>query len=454
MTRLALALALGVCACDPVADAIVGSEDSSGGVDETSGGYEPDPSSDEDGDGIARSDDCNDHHAAVFPGAPEVFDGFDNDCDGEIDEDGADEPSFEGYGESVRGGAGGEVVRVTTLEDAGPGSLREALQAGSGPIVIEFDVAGEIVLQSNVSIRRPFVTIHGASAPAPGITVVLPSPDLSFEVQGTHDVIVTHLRFVGSHVPGQPPASNEPAFGIDADSAPDNVASGVVFDHLTVLNTPGGGPDLWGEIRDVTVSYCLVANSRSGTTATYFGPEPLYTLQRISFHHNAWIGNDVHNPQFRADVRDLDFVNNVVADWGDEVAEGVGLLIRAKEDEPSVSANVVGNHFSADTRREWAIVYGDVPGASDGDGGPQTPAPPGAVVPSAALGSLWLADNRVPSETVDQYSTVTEPNPVPDEARMQRFAVETLAEATLAWVGTRDRTDDEQARLDAVAARF
>ncbi len=41
---------------------------------------------DADGDGWPAEDDCNDEDASVFPGAEETCDGFDNDCDEEIDE--------------------------------------------------------------------------------------------------------------------------------------------------------------------------------------------------------------------------------------------------------------------------------------------------------------------------------------------------------------------------------
>ena len=451
------AVMLGVLAmaCDPVGQAIVagpGAGSESG--DDAADGFMPGPEDDADGDGAPRADDCNDFHATVYPDAPEVFDGFDNDCDGAIDEDGANEPAFEGYGSAVVGGAGGEVVRVTSLEDSGPGTLREALASSTGPTIVEFDVAGEIAVQSEICIERPFVTINGASAPAPGITLRLLGNDAALVVQGTHDIIVTHLRIVGPYVVGEVPPDNTPGVTIDGDSVPDNVASGVVLDHLTVIGTKGGGPDLWGEMRDVTVSYSLIVDSYSGTSASYFGGEPYYTLQRVSLHHNAWIGNAVHNPQLRGDVRDFDFVNNVIADWSGDDIGGMGLYIRAEQGEPVVSANVVANHFSAAVRPEWGIVYGLRPGPTDDDGGPLAPASQGEVVASSALGSVWIADNELPSETIDKFSTVAQANEVPAEAVVQTFEAAMLSEATLAAVGAHHRTSAEQTRIDGVAGRF
>ncbi len=42
---------------------------------------------DADGDGVAACEDCNDTNAAVSPNNPEICDGIDNDCDGDVDSD-------------------------------------------------------------------------------------------------------------------------------------------------------------------------------------------------------------------------------------------------------------------------------------------------------------------------------------------------------------------------------
>ncbi len=70
--------------------------------DTTSGDDDDTTSADQDGDGWEEHQDCNDLDAQVFPGAPELCNDRDDDCDDLIDEDGTD-PWFEdqdgdGYG--------------------------------------------------------------------------------------------------------------------------------------------------------------------------------------------------------------------------------------------------------------------------------------------------------------------------------------------------------------------
>lgn len=97
-------------------------------------------------------------------------------------------PGAVGYGRHAVGGRGGTVYVVSSLEDSGPGTLREAADA-SGPRMIVFDVSGYIDLDSQISIDDPFVTIAGQTSPG-GVTV----RGSRIKVRAS-DVIVRGMRF-------------------------------------------------------------------------------------------------------------------------------------------------------------------------------------------------------------------------------------------------------------------
>jgi hypothetical protein len=70
---------------------------------------------------LEDSSDCDDNAPAVFPGADEVCDGVDNDCDAEVDE-GLDQTW---YADADGDGFGDPSAPLTTCEDPGPGYLTD-----------------------------------------------------------------------------------------------------------------------------------------------------------------------------------------------------------------------------------------------------------------------------------------------------------------------------------------
>jgi len=94
-----------------------------------------------------------------------------------------------------------DVVRVTNLDDSGPGSLRDALENQPGPKVIVFEVSGNIRLQRGIDIggshgkdgeaKGSYITIAGQTAPSPGITLM----HCGIEINANcHDILMQHIR--------------------------------------------------------------------------------------------------------------------------------------------------------------------------------------------------------------------------------------------------------------------
>src|SRR4051812_8818093 len=77
-------------------------------------------------------------------------------------------PGAEGFGQFATGGRGGETIHVTTLDDSGPGSFRNAVSKPKRTVV--FDVNGTIQLKSNIAVSSD-ITLNGDTAPGEGITL-------------------------------------------------------------------------------------------------------------------------------------------------------------------------------------------------------------------------------------------------------------------------------------------
>src|SRR5262245_51598708 len=81
-------------------------------------------------------------------------------------------PGAVGWAATTVGGRGGRIIRVTTLDNDGPGSLRAAIEAGGARIIV-FEVGGVIDLdRRTLKISEPNVTIAGQTAPSPGVTLI------------------------------------------------------------------------------------------------------------------------------------------------------------------------------------------------------------------------------------------------------------------------------------------
>lgn len=223
-------------------------------------------------------------------------------------------PGAEGYGAYTRGGRGGRRIVVDNLNDSGPGSLRAALEA-SGPRWIQFRVGGDIVLQSDIVIRNPYLTVDGSSAPLPGIT--LRRHGL---VVHTHDVILRQFRI---RIGDEDVHTNDPNIhygGGDGEYALyfTDGSSNSIADHLSLSWSTNKILSTTKFADRITVQWCLLAEALN---LDQHGYASIAGGNRVTWHHNLFAHNFGRNPRFQGAV-DADFRNNVIYDWGETSAYG------------------------------------------------------------------------------------------------------------------------------------
>ncbi len=211
-------------------------------------------------------------------------------------------PGAEGAGANATGGRGGSVYYVTNLNDSGPGSLRTGISTGNRTIL--FKVSGTIDLQSDLKINKPNITIAGQTAPGDGITL----RRRLTSVQNTHDVIV---RFIRSRVGDLDSSFQDDSFHVvgGTNIMVDHVSSSWSVDEcLSVTHST-----------NVTIQWSMISeslkNSQHVKGAHGYATLLRYGQGQLTFHHNLYQHHDSRNPRLGDNLK-LDFVNNVIYDWG------------------------------------------------------------------------------------------------------------------------------------------
>jgi len=217
-------------------------------------------------------------------------------------------PGAEGFGSDTPAGRGGQVIRVTTLDALGPGSLQEAIQT-PGPRTIVFEVGGIIETRHLLVVTEPFVTIAGQTAPPPGITIAGAGIDIV-----THDVLIQHLRLrVGDHPEGPDPDSRD-GFGVHQGGAR------VVIDRCSIAWAIDEGTSTWGrQLHDITYSNCIIAENLSRSLHSK-GEHSKGLLigdntRRIAVLNNLFAHNMRRNPLIKGNVSAL-VANNLIYNPG------------------------------------------------------------------------------------------------------------------------------------------
>jgi len=232
----------------------------------------------------------------------------------------------DGGGSYATGGRGGYVFVVTNLEDNDvgsseqliPGSLRYALAQQTKRIVV-FTVSGVIHLKSPLTISSGNLTILGQTAPGDGICIA----DYPVKIDHADNVIIRFLRIRM----GDEKLTAAEADGADALSV--NDSKNVIIDHCSFSWSTDECVSCYGN-KDFTLQYCFITESLriSKHDKGKHGYAGIWGGANASFHHNLLAHHDSRNPRFDHDFVDtkytgpIDYVNNVVYNWGDKSAYG------------------------------------------------------------------------------------------------------------------------------------
>src|SRR3989344_4353278 len=218
-------------------------------------------------------------------------------------------PGCEGYGCETTGGRGGQVIKVTNLNDSGPGSLRAALEA-SGPRIVVFEVSGIItLLNRDININNPYITIAGQTAPSPGITLknfgIAPS---------THDILIQHIRI---RIGDQGGNGDLDAVGDIFNPKRDEVYN-IVLDHLSL----GWSNDeiIGSYASNLTISDSILSEALHDANHYDGKPHSKAVLvgersRNVSIIRNLFAHNNDRNPYYKGDTSGA-VINNVIYDAG------------------------------------------------------------------------------------------------------------------------------------------
>ncbi len=225
-------------------------------------------------------------------------------------------PGAWGGGMYSFGGRGGKVIVVTNLDDSGAGSFRAACET-AGPRIVVFNVAGIVRLKSVLSIRAPYITIAGNTAPGDGVCIAGDTVELD-----THDVIIRHMRF----------RRGETDVTDRNDSIGGNPVGNIMIDHVSaswgldenmsmyrhMFTPPDGGKELKLPTVNITIQNSIFSECLN-TFHHAFGS----TIGGLNstFHHNLWASNAGRNPSVGM-YGDFTFVNNVIFNWRHRTIDG------------------------------------------------------------------------------------------------------------------------------------
>ncbi|MFT5355613.1 MAG: hypothetical protein ACI9KE_002832 [Polyangiales bacterium] len=266
-------------------------------------------------------------------------------------------PEAEGFGRNASGGRGGDIYKVTTLDDSGPGSLREAVSQPGRTIL--FEVSGYIETRSTIEVAAN-TSIAGQTAfrsGGQGITVRRdpnnPSGGPLFVSGG--NTIVRHIRFrPGSRVEGD----------CCGDAWLAYETSDLIFDHVSASYSSDEMFDFTGST-DITIQNSILSEPLSEGSSPRAGGKTVMGKysDRVSIYRTLIANSSQRNPLLSpidglTTTHEYEYVNCYGFNLG-SFALGTG----DNDSGAPIHMNIIGNYWhnpsNSSQSRRWIHLEGE-----------------------------------------------------------------------------------------------
>lgn len=278
-------------------------------------------------------------------------------------------PGAEGFGKYAMGGRGGEVYHVMNLMDAGPGSLRYALENRKRnshdeiiPRTVVFRVAGTIHLLKEIVIADPFLTIAGQTAPGGGICIIANhsfcAPAITIR---SNDIIIRYLKmrygpakkvFLKKHEYCEDCAGCDKSENI---SIRGKSAYNIVIDHCSLSWSADNNASVWSDPFNITFQYCIFSEGLLNSSHSHPNHSKGLLVgggtDKLTVYRNLFAHNSDRNPWVKANDEDFNtsvfqVVNNVNYNWGYRAFDNGTDYSEHWAPKPGhTKVNIIGNYF-------------------------------------------------------------------------------------------------------------
>jgi len=238
-------------------------------------------------------------------------------------------PTAEGYGKYAKGGRGGAVYEVINLNDNGEGSLRAAIEAAE-PRTVIFRVSGTIILESPLTIKHPYITIAGQTAPGDGICIRRHPLKIDAD-----NVIIRYLRVrLGDES------------GNDYDAISGRYHKHIILDHVSASWSVDECVSVY-HCDSITVQWCIISESmsKSNHIKGSHGFGGIWGSNYGTYHHNLLAHHSSRNPRMASGSGNTDYRNNVIYNWGYQNLYGGEKYQKGKEKFNFSNFNIVANYY-------------------------------------------------------------------------------------------------------------